>query len=703
MSNKKIKFVIDGLHCANCAQKIENELKNKNFTKEVILNFSLKQLIVSLKETGKNQENIKKEIIDVVKKNEPELEIYLKKNQQNINKKKKNKKLYLKIFRLAAGIIPPLAAILFNISFLPDIFLYLVGYFIIGYDIIYYAINDSIHGDLFDEYFLMTLATIGAFAIGEYPEAIAVLLFYQVGEIFEDRAVESSRNSIKNLMDIKPDIAHLKKENKIIDLKPEEIDVNNILIVKPGEKIPIDGKIIKGNTVVDQAALTGENKPVVKKAGNEVLSGSINKNSAIEIKTTKRFEESTVSKILDLVEEASNKKSKTEKFITKFSKYYTPSVIAVAALIILLPMLLSTNYIFSKWLYRGLIFLVISCPCALVLSVPLAFFAGLGKASSNGILIKGSNYLDMLSGIDNIVFDKTGTLTEGNFKVREIQPENIINKEKLLKYAAYSEYYSNHPIASAIKEEFHEKIDDSKIESHDVFPGKGVSIKFENRKILAGNLKLMKDFKIDVEGEKSINETIVYIAIDKKYAGYITVADKIKKNSRETIYKLKEMGIKNISMLTGDEKNSAIKTARKLGINHFYSELLPDEKVKKVEELKSMNENIVFIGDGINDAPVIKLSDIGISMGNLGSDAAIEAADVVLMDDDPVKLIEGINISKYTKKIAVQNIILALGIKVGVLVLGSVGLANLWMAIIADTGVALLAVLNSLRILKKQF
>ncbi|HMA68578.1 MAG TPA: heavy metal translocating P-type ATPase [Candidatus Mcinerneyibacterium sp.] len=701
MNSKKIKFVIDGLHCANCAQKIENELKKEDYTEEVILNFSLKQLIVSLKESEKSEENIKKEIIDIVKKNEPDLEIYLKNEESKISTSRKNKKLIKKVLRLGAGIVPPLAAIFFQISFIPEILLYLIGYFIIGYDILYYAFKDTLQGDLFDEYFLMTLATLGAFAIGEYPEAIAVLLFYQVGEIFEARAVDSSRKSIKKLMDIKPDIAHLKRNNKIIDLKPEEIDIDNILVVKPGEKIPIDGVITKGSTVLDQAALTGENKPVSKDVGDEVLSGSINKNAVIEIKTTKRFEESTVSKILELVEEASNKKSKTEKFITKFSKYYTPSVIAVAFMIVFLPMLLSTNYVFSKWLYRGLIFLVISCPCALVLSVPLAFFAGLGKASNNGILIKGSNYLDKLSNIKNIVFDKTGTLTEGNFKVRKIVPENKVDKNKLLEYAAYSEYYSNHPIANAIKEKYSKNIDESKIKKHEVYPGKGVSITMNKKKILAGNIKLMKDFNIYVKEKENIYETIVYIALNNKYKGYITVSDKIKENSKETISELINLGIENISMLTGDENNSAEKTAEELNISEFYSELLPDEKVRIIEKLKSSFENIVFVGDGINDAPVIKLSDIGISMGNLGSDAAIEASDIVLMDDDPLKLVKGIKISKYTKKIAVQNIILALGIKLGVLVLGSLGLANLWMAIIADTGVALLAVLNSLRILRK--
>ncbi len=578
--------------------------------------------------------------------------------------------------------------------------LYIIAYLIVGLEIVWKAIRNIFRGRVFDEHFLMAVATIGAFVIGEFPEAVAVMLFYQVGELFQDYAVDKSRKSITSLMDIRPDIAFVKRNGKIEKISPEDVKIGENIVVKPGEKIPLDGIIVEGSSMVDTSALTGESVPKEVTVGDEVLGGCINENGLLTIKVEKEFGESTVSKILDLVENASSKKSKSENFITKFAKYYTPIVVIIAVLLAIIPPFVLNLGEFTEWLYRALTFLVVSCPCALVISIPLGFFGGIGGASKTGILVKGSNYLEALANTEIVVFDKTGTLTEGVFEVQKVEA-NGISKEELLKYAAYAESNSNHPISISLKKAYNKEINQSSILNTEEIAGRGVSSNVEGREVLIGNDKLMKEKNISYIPCNEIG-TILYVAIDNKYAGYILIADKIKEDTFKAIKTLKKNNIKETVMLTGDKKEVGEKVANELGLDKVYTELLPDGKVEKVEELmkdKSEKGKLVFVGDGINDAPVLALSDIGIAMGGLGSDAAIEAADVVIMTDEPSKIGTAIKISKKTMKIVRQNIVFAIAVKVLVLILTAFGIGTMWEAVFADVGVSVLAIINSLRAL----
>lgn len=578
--------------------------------------------------------------------------------------------------------------------------IYIVSYAIIGLEIVWKAIKNIIKGKVFDEHFLMTIATIGAFAIGEFPEAVAVMLFYQIGELFQSYAVNKSRKSIASLMNIRPDFANLKRNNQIIKVNPEEVKIGESIIVKPGEKIPLDGVIIEGSSMIDTSALTGESIPRQVKIKDEVLSGCINQNGLLTIKVTKEFGESTVSKILDLVENASNKKSKSENFISKFAKYYTPIVVITAVILAFIPPFILKMGTFTDWLYRALTFLVVSCPCALVMSIPLGFFGGIGGASKIGVLIKGSNYLEALSKTEIVVFDKTGTLTQGVFEVQKIETIET-SKEELLKLTAHAESYSNHPIAISVKKAYGKEINNNIIEKIEEISGMGITAKIDGKDILVGNDKLMKEKEINYTKCNEIG-TILYVAIQNKYAGYIVIADKIKQDSKKTIKELKKNNIKKTIMLTGDKKEVGETVAKQLGIDEVYTELLPNEKVEKMEKLlqeKTTTGKLAFVGDGINDAPVLALSDIGIAMGGLGTDAAIEAADIVIMTDEPSKIVDAIKISKKTMRIVKQNIVFAISIKVAVLTLSAFGLSTMWEAVFADVGVSVIAILNSLRAL----
>ncbi len=579
--------------------------------------------------------------------------------------------------------------------------IFLVAYIIVGFEIVRKALRNIIRGKVFDENFLMTVATIGAFGIGEFPEAVAVMLFYQVGELFQSYAVDKSRKSIANLMDIRPDFANIEKDGKIQKVDPDDVKIGDIIVVKPGEKIPLDGIVIDGNSSIDTKALTGESLPKEIEKGEEVLSGTINLNGVIKIKVTKEFGESTVSKILDLVENASSKKSKSENFITKFAAYYTPIVVIIALILAIIPPLLVKGASFSDWIYRALSFLVVSCPCALVISIPLSFFGGIGGASKMGILIKGSNYLEQLANTEIIVFDKTGTLTEGVFEVQKVSPVDI-SEEELLRITAYAENYSNHPISVSLKKAYNKRIDEKEIIKTEEISGHGIVAQIGNKEVLVGNEKLMKQKEIDYQKCDEIG-TILYIAINGKYAGYILIADKIKKDSIKAIKNLKKNNIKQTIMLTGDRKDVGESVAKELGLDKVYTELLPDGKVEKVETLlkeKTEKGKLAFVGDGINDAPVLAISDIGIAMGALGSDSAIEAADIVLMTDEPSKIVDAIYLSKRTMRIVKENIVFAIFIKVLVLILSAIGLSTMWEAVFADVGVSIIAIINALRVLK---
>ena len=579
--------------------------------------------------------------------------------------------------------------------------LFILSYIIVGFEIILEAIENILKGKVFDENFLMSVATIGAFVIGEFPEAVAVMLFYQIGELFQSYAVDKSRKSIANLMDIRPDYANIYRDGKVEKVNPNKVRIGETIVVKPGEKIPLDGKIIEGKTSLDTKALTGESMPREVSEGDEILSGCINLDGVIKIKVTKEFGESTVSKILDLVENASSKKSKSENFITKFAKYYTPIVVILAVILATLPPLLVSGQNFSEWIYRALSFLVVSCPCALVISIPLSFFGGIGGASKIGILIKGSNYLEALSNVETVVFDKTGTLTKGVFEVQKVKPVGI-SKEELIKMAAYSEYYSNHPISKSIKEAYGKEIDEEKIVNTKELSGHGILAKIEEKEVLIGNEKLMNEYQIDFTKCEDIG-TILYVAIERKYVGYIVIADKIKEDSKIAIKGLKKNNVKKIVMLTGDKKEVGESVSTELKIDKVYTELLPDGKVEKVEELlkqKSEKGKLAFVGDGINDAPVLALADIGIAMGGLGADSAIEAADIVIMTDEPSKIVKAIKLSRKTMRIVKENIVFAIFIKIVVLILSAFGISTMWEAVFADVGVSVIAIINALRILR---
>lgn len=619
-----------------------------------------------------------------------------------------NKKQKYTIFRIISSAVLYAAIIILEKAFklqIMDIWwicllLYMVPYLIIGYDIIFKAIRNIFNGQVFDENFLMCVATFGAFGIGEYSEAVAVMLFYQVGELFQSYAVNKSRQSITELMDICPEYANIEVDGILKQVDPDEVSVGDVITVKPGERIPLDGKVVKGTSMIDTSALTGESVPRKAEAGSEVISGCVNGSGTLCVEVTKEFDDSTVSKILELVENASSKKAKVENFITKFARYYTPTVVIAAVVLAIFPPLVLGG-VWASWIKRACIFLVISCPCALVISVPLSFFGGIGAASKNGILIKGSNYLESLSNMKTVVFDKTGTITKGEFKVQKIIPSGMSENE-LLELAAYAEGYSDHPISKSIKEAYGKDIDITKVDKAQEISGHGIKTHVNGKEVYAGNEKLMNKQGIPFEVCQEAG-TVVYLAVDRKYAGCILIADAIKEGASEALKSLKSLGIAKTVMLTGDRKHVGEAVASELNIDEVYTELLPSEKVSKVEELlKSSDKNnkLAFVGDGINDAPVLMRSDIGIAMGSMGSDAAIEAADVVLMDDDIRKIPLVVRISVKTMKIVRQNIVFALGVKLLVLLLGALGAANMWEAVFADVGVSVIAILNATRTLR---
>ena len=688
----KSKFKIKELDCANCAAELERAIQKVDGVESANISFMTQKMELEYDETRK--EEIIKNIKKVIKKEEPDVTIEEVYEEANTMKKKGIKIIIAFILFLIALIVN------FDNEWINNI-IYIISYIIVGFEIVKKAIRNITRGKVFDENFLMTIATIGAFGIGEFPEAVAVMLFYQVGELFQSYAVDKSRKSISSLMDIRPDYANVEKNGELQKVDPDDVKIGEIIIVKPGEKIPLDGNVVEGKSSLDTKALTGESLPRDVTEREEVLSGCINLNGVIKIEVTKEYGESTVSKILDLVENASSKKSKSENFITKFAQYYTPIVVIIAVFLAILPPLIIKDAVFSDWLYRALSFLVVSCPCALVISIPLSFFGGIGGASKMGVLIKGSNYLEAIANTEIVVFDKTGTLTEGVFEVQKIKAIDI-SEEELLKIAAYSENYSNHPIALSVKKAYGKEIDEKQIVKTQELSGFGIVARIGEQDVLVGNEKLMNEKQIKFTKCNDIG-TILYVAIEKKYVGYILIADKIKDDAIKAIKGLKKNNIKQTVMLTGDRKNVGENVAKKLGLDKVYTELLPDGKVERVEKLlkeRSEKGKLAFVGDGINDAPVLAISDIGIAMGGLGSDAAIEAADVVLMTDEPSKIVNTIHLSKKTMRIVKENIIFAIFIKVLVLVLSAFGVSTMWEAVFADVGVSVIAIINALRVLK---
>ena len=715
MKSNECMLSIEGLDCPNCAAKVERKINTLEGIKEATVDFLGKKIVVLADEISENE--LVELIQTEVDKIEDGVKVFVPKVQAGESSSEGEDTGKIKKKLLIGGVLFVLGIFVPKTLFIPKLVIFLVSYLVIGGDVLLSAFKNILNGQVFDENFLMAIATVGAFAIGEYPEGVAVMLFYQLGELFQGIAVNNSRKSIVSLMDIRPDYANIKVGEGIKKVSPEEIKVGEIIVVKPGEKVPLDGKIVKGASTFDTSALTGESLPREAKAGDDVLSGFINKNGLIEIQVAKVFSESTVSKILYLMENAGSKKSKTENFITKFARYYTPVVVITALIVAIFPPLLIQGATFSDWIYRALIFLVVSCPCALVISIPLGFFGGIGGASRHGILIKGTNYLEVLNDLESVVMDKTGTLTKGIFKVTEVNAENNIKindfqnnkteltKPLLLKYAAHIEKFSNHPIAQSIVAEYENsvsKVDENVVKDFEEISGFGIKVNINNHQFLAGNSKLMNLENITFDKKENLG-TAIYLAADGKYIGNILISDEVKEDSARAIKGMKENGVKEIVMLTGDNEAIGKNIAEKLGIDKVFTELLPNEKVEKLEEIyktKSEKGKVAFVGDGINDAPVLARADLGIAMGGAGSDAAIEAADVVIMNDEPSKIVTAIKIAKKTKEIVWQNITIAFAVKIVVMALGLFGDATMWEAVFADVGVALLAVLNATRVLR---
>ena len=715
MKSNECMLSIEGLDCPNCAAKVERKINTLEGIKEANVDFLGKKIVVLADEISENE--LVELIQTEVDKIEDGVKVFVPKVQAGESSSEEEDTGKIKKKLLIGGILFVLGIFVPKTLFIPKLAVFLVSYLVIGGNVLLSAFKNILNGQVFDENFLMAIATIGAFAIGEYPEGVAVMLFYQLGELLQGIAVNNSRKSIVSLMDIRPDYANIKVGEGIKKVSPEEIKVGEIIVVKPGEKVPLDGKIVKGVSTFDTSALTGESLPREAKAGDDVLSGFINKNGLIEIQVAKVFSESTVSKILYLMENAGSKKSKTENFITKFARYYTPVVVITALIVAIFPPLLIQGATFSDWIYRALIFLVVSCPCALVISIPLGFFGGIGGASRHGILIKGTNYLEVLNNLESVVMDKTGTLTKGIFKVTEVNVKNNIKindfennkteltKPLLLKYAAHIEKFSNHPIAQSIVAEYENsvsKVDENVVKDFEEISGFGIKVNINNHQFLAGNSKLMNLENITFDKKENLG-TAIYLAADGKYIGNILISDEVKEDSARAIKGMKENGVKEIVMLTGDNEAIGKNIAEKLGIDKVFTELLPNEKVEKLEEIyktKSEKGKVAFVGDGINDAPVLARADLGIAMGGAGSDAAIEAADVVIMNDEPSKIVTAIKIAKKTKEIVWQNITVAFAVKIVVMALGLFGDATMWEAVFADVGVALLAVLNATRVLR---
>ncbi|MCK9281448.1 MAG: cadmium-translocating P-type ATPase [Melioribacteraceae bacterium] len=697
------KYKLKNLDCASCAAKIEDGLSKMSDVKFVTVNF----VNSSLEIEADNLDSVKQKIKDL----EPDVEVeeyetnfapHQKQNLASLWKDNRTAliKIILTILLLGFGLLYEQE--LHNTKYhSAEYLVFFIAYLLSGWDVIVSAIKNIIKGQVFNENFLMTIATIGAYAIHEIPEAVAVMLFYVVGELFQDISLNRSRRSIKSLLEIRPDYANLKINGEIKTVSPEEVKIGDTILVKVGEKIPLDGIVISGESFVDTSALTGESVPRKLKIDDTALAGMLNQSGLLTIKVSKRFNESSISRILDLVENASSKKAETEKFITTFAKYYTPVVVIGALLLAVLPPIIFSGETFSDWIYRALVVLVISCPCALVISIPLGYFGGIGGASKKGILVKGSNFLDALTKVKTVVFDKTGTLTKGEFKVSDIIEENGFDKNEILRYAAYAESNSNHPIAKSVLEAFNEPIDPTAITDHNELSGKGIKAIVNGKQVIVGNDRLLhieniEHSRCDVEG------TVIHVAVDSVYAGYIIISDSLKSGADETIRSLSGMNINSV-MLTGDNKTAAQTYANKLSISEYYYELLPEDKVNHIEKIIASSregEKVAFVGDGINDAPVLARADIGIAMGALGSDVAVETADIVLMTDSPSKIVTAIEIAKKTRKIVWQNIGFALGIKIFFIVLGILGIATMWEAVFGDMGVAILAILNAMRVMK---
>ena len=713
------KILLKGLTCPHCSGVVESEVGELPYVNASSFNLMTQVLTLDISEV--DEQTLFADVEKTTHSHEPDVEVLPHEQEHTQHKHHEhshdhhdhghshggdedNKKRIMKIGTGAViYIVGVILSHILELSMYITLPILVVAYIMLGADVLIRAAKNIARGRVFDENFLMALSTVGAFVIGEYPEAVAVMLFYQIGEFFQDLAVDKSRRSISELMDIRPDSANIKRGEEVVTISPDDVEVGEIIIVRPGEKVPLDGEVVSGESMLDTRALTGESVPRKASVGDDVLSGCINENGLLEIRVTKASHESTVSKILNLVENASSKKAPAENFITTFARYYTPVVVILALLLSVIPPLILGGG-FADWVYRGFVFLVISCPCALVISIPLTFFGGIGAASSKGILVKGSNYLEALNSVDTLVFDKTGTLTKGVFKVTEIKPANGYTADQLLLLATSAEIYSNHPIAKSIVAECERKIEESALSDYKEISGRGVSVNVSGHTVLAGNDKLMCDNEIDYVQDDAAG-TKVYVAADGKFIGSILISDEIKTDSANAMSALKKLGIKNLVMLTGDDKVVAENVARELKIDTYYAELLPGDKVQKLEELLAAADEggkVAFIGDGINDAPVLARADVGVAMGALGSDAAIEAADVVLMTDEPAKLADAILIAKKTKKIVMQNIVFAIGVKVFLLILGAFGIAGMWAAIFGDVGVMVIAVLNAMRALKTE-
>jgi len=689
------KYTLKNLDCADCALKLENGLKKLDSVQFASINFATAQLQIKTD----NMEDVERVIRDI----EPEVELLSQEtahgDHEELNVKKELTRIALLLVLFVSGLIflDRLKATPFHIG---EWAVFLTAYFLSGWKVLKTALSNILKGRIFDENFLMTIATAGAMAIHALPEAAGVMIFFTVGEFFEDLALDRSRRSIGALLNIRPDSANVLTDEGYVTMDPSDVVPGSTILLKPGERVPLDGVVLTGEARVDTSALTGEPVPVKIKEGDTILAGMVVISNSLTVRTTKTFGNSSISRILDMVENALQKKAKTEKFITTFARYYTPVIIFTALAIALLPPIFIPDELFSTWIYRALVILVISCPCALVISIPLGYFGGIGGASRKGILIKGSNYIDILAKVKTVVFDKTGTLTYGTFEVTEIHPRNGFPEEEIITYAATAEAHSNHPVAMSIKKRYGKKIDENAVSAHEDIQGYGVKASAGDKIILAGNDRLLHRENID-HTDCGIDKTVVYIAVDGIYAGYIVISDRIKEDSREAVIELKKLGIKKTVMLTGDNTAAAEAAASETGIDEYYAQLLPEDKVAKLTEIMEETEGYTaFAGDGINDAPVIALADAGIAMGGTGSDAAIETADIVLMTDSPLKIAQAVKLSRKTRNIVVQNITLALGIKLLFVGLGIAGLAGMWEAVFADVGVALMAIFNALRVLK---
>jgi len=696
----KKEFILEGLCCPNCAAGIERDIQKIKSVKAASLDMASQKLTIEVFDPGQ-MPSVVRLAARIVRQAEPGVR-FSDTAKSRADDRGPNRKVSIRRIGLGLGAALYAAGMLLDFGRTGELLVFLAAYLLAGGDVLLRAARNIAKGRVFDENFLMGVATIGAFALGEYPEGVAVMLFYQVGEAFQDLAVGRSRRAITALMDIRPDYANLQSGGEWVKVAPEEVKTGDTILVKPGEKIPLDGQVIEGSSSLDTSALTGESLPRDAGPGSDVLSGSINQSGVLSIRVTKAFGESTVSKILDLVQSAGSKKAPTENFITKFARYYTPAVVLATAMLVLIPPLVVPGASFSDWLYRGLTFLVVSCPCALVISIPLGFFGGIGGASRSGILVKGSNYLEALNNIDTIVFDKTGTLTNGTFTVTQTFGANGWREPEILYFAAHAESFSNHPIALSIQKAYGGGIDPGRLSEQREISGIGIRARVDGRIVLAGNGKLMDSADIAWQPADAPG-SIVYVAVDGTYAGHIVISDELKPDSIAAVRELKALGVRKTAMLTGDSSAAGASIAQKTGLDEVFADLLPHQKVEKLEQMmerKASKGNLVFVGDGINDAPVLARADLGIAMGALGADAAIEAADIVLMTDEPSKIADAVRIARRTRAIVWQNIAFALSVKAFILILAAFGIATMWEAVFGDVGVALIAILNAMRAMR---